>query len=90
MNNTSSPVRWAIDLSLLLNAVLGTDRFPVNVPELAREYSAQRYPDDPISLVRGDALPNFDGALFRAPAGKKGWDIFSTAASHRRGASTIR
>jgi uncharacterized protein DUF955 len=76
MTDAPSPVRWAIDLSLVLNAVLGADRFPVNVPELAREYSAQRYPDDPISLVRGDALPGFDGALFRAPAGKKGWGIF--------------
>jgi hypothetical protein len=73
---TPSPQRWANDLSLLLNTVLGKDRFPVNVPELAQEYSAQRYPDDPISLVRSEVLPGFDGALYRAPAGKKGWGIF--------------
>ena len=76
MTAAPSPVRWAIDLSLLLNTVLGKDRFPVDVPELAREYSAKRYPDDPISLVRGEVLPGFDGALYRAPAGKKGWGIF--------------
>jgi hypothetical protein len=76
MTADPSPQRWAIDLSLLLNTVLGKDRFPVNVSELAREYSAQRYPDDPISLVRGEVLPGFDGALHRAPAGKKGWGIF--------------
>jgi hypothetical protein len=76
MTAAQSPVRWAIDLSLLLNTVLGKDRFPVDVPELAREYSAKRYPDDPISLVRGEVLPGFDGALYRAPAGKKGWGIF--------------
>src|SRR5216684_77112 len=76
MTAAPSPVRWAIDLSLLLNTVLGADRFPVDVPELAKEYSAKRYPDDPISLIRGEALPGFDGALYRAPAGKKGWGIF--------------
>ena len=71
-----SPVRWAIDLSLLLNTVLGLDRFPVDVPLVAKEYSLQRYPEDPISVVIGDNLPGFDGALYRAPAGKKGWGIF--------------
>jgi hypothetical protein len=76
MTADPSPQRWAIDLSLLLNTVLGRDRFPVNVPELAQEYSAQRYPDDPVALVRGEVLPGFDGALYRAPAGKKGWGIF--------------
>jgi IrrE N-terminal-like domain len=76
MTAARSPQRWAIDLSLLLNTVLGKDRFPVNVPELAQEYSRQRYPDDPISLVRGEVLPGFDGALYRAPVGKKGWGIF--------------
>lgn len=76
MTTTPSPVRWAIDLSVLLNTVLGTDRFPVDVPAVAKEYSAQRYPDDPISLVIGRDLPTFDGALYRAPPGKKGWGIF--------------
>ncbi len=71
-----SPKRWANELTLLLNAVLGADRFPVDVAEVAREYSRQRYPDEPIAVVRGDTLPGFDGALFRAPAGKKGWGIF--------------
>lgn len=75
MSGTPSPVRWAIDLSVLLNAVLGTDRFPVDVSKIAKEYSLQRYPDDPVSLVAGDRLPGFDGALYRAPAGKKGWGI---------------
>jgi len=75
-----SPERWAIDISRLLNAVFGADRFPVDVPSVAREFSAQRYPDDPITLVKGDSLPGFDGALFRAPVGKKGWGIFYNSA----------
>jgi IrrE N-terminal-like domain len=71
-----SPTRWANELSVLLTTVLGSNRFPVNVPEVAREFSKHRYPDDPIAVVKGDRLPNFDGALFPAPTGKKGWGIF--------------
>lgn len=74
------PERCANELTLLLNAALGPDRFPVNVPYIAKEYTAQRFPDDPISLVKGDNLPNFDGALIRAPVGKKGWGIFYNSA----------
>ena len=77
MSAAIHPQRWADDLTLLLNAVLGENRFPVNVPEVAREFSLKRSPDDPITLVRGDVLPGFDGALTpRAPTGKKGWGIF--------------
>jgi hypothetical protein len=76
VSNGPSPVRWAIDLSVLLNTVLGIDRFPVDVPTIAKDFTLQRYPNDPISLVRGDRLPDFEGALYRAPAGKNGWGIF--------------
>jgi hypothetical protein len=76
MNGSPSPERWAIDISVLLNTVFGNDRFPVDVPVIAKEYSAQRYPSDPVSLVVGQSLPGFDGALYCAPSGKKGWGIF--------------
>jgi Zn-dependent peptidase ImmA (M78 family) len=72
---TFSPERWAIDISVLLNAAFGPDHFPIKVPSLAQQYSAQKFPDDPISLVAGENLRNFDGALFHAPAHKKGWGI---------------
>lgn len=72
---TLSPERCANEISILLNAYKGPDRFPVDVIEIAKLYSAQRFPDDPISLVVGDNLPNFDGALYRAPEGQKGWGI---------------
>lgn len=85
MSGVPSPVRWAIDLSVLLNTVMGADRFPVDVSGLALEYSKQRYPDDPISLIRGDVLPDFDGALYRAPTGKKGWGIFYNHALSSKG-----
>lgn len=72
-----SPHRWANSLTTMLNALDGSalDRFPVNVSQLAREYSNQRYPDDPIRLVKGASIPGFDGALYHSPSAKKGWGI---------------
>lgn len=85
MSDGPSPIRWAIDISRLLNAVMGTERFPVDIRELAAEYSSKRYPDDPITVIRGDSLRGFDGALYRAPAGKKGWGIFYNNALASKG-----
>ena len=75
MTAVVTPQRWASDITRLLNAVLGQDRFPIDIPVVAKEFTAQRFPDDPLISVAGDNLPNFDGALFRAPAGRKGWGI---------------
>lgn len=77
MTDNFSPQRWANTLTQLLNSVHGgaAERFPVKVPDLAKEYSRQRFPDDPVSLVQGDSLPGLDGALYKAPLGKKGWGI---------------
>lgn len=75
MTKRLSPQRWANDLTQLLNTVLGADRFPVDVPDVAREFSHQRFPHDPITLVKGDALPGFEGALYRALDDGKGWGI---------------
>lgn len=71
-----SPVRWATDISSILNTVRGVDHFPVSVQEVAIELSKNWFPDDPLSLVQGAHLPGFDGALFPAPLGEKGWGIF--------------
>jgi hypothetical protein len=75
MTAVFTPERWAFEITRLLNAVFGVDRFPIDIPMVAREYTAQRFPDDPIISIAGDDLPNFDGALFRAPTGRKGWGI---------------
>lgn len=80
-----SPERWAIDISILLNAAFGPDHFPVKVPALAKEYSAQKFPDDSITLVAGESLRNFDGALYRAPTNKKGWGIIYNSAIRSAG-----
>jgi len=83
--NEPSPQRWAIDLSLLLNAVKGADRFPVDIAELALEYSKTRFPEDPILRVIGDDLPGFDGALMKARGAKPGWGIFYNNAFKSKG-----
>jgi hypothetical protein len=75
MSMAFTPERWAFEITHLLNAVFGADRFPIDIPMVAREYSKQRFPDDPIVSVKGDNLPKFDGALFRLPTGRKGWGI---------------
>ncbi|MBF0144466.1 MAG: ImmA/IrrE family metallo-endopeptidase [Magnetococcales bacterium] len=75
MSEPKTPQAWANQISTLLNTVLGTDRFPVDVPEVAKEISRQRFADDPITMVKGADLPGFEGALHPAPPGKKGWGI---------------
>lgn len=87
MTESLSPQRWANTLTTLLNSAYGgsPDRFPVKVEQLAKDYSLQRFPDDPVTLVRGDNLPKFDGALYRAPAHGKGWGIIYNNAMRSRG-----
>jgi|TARA_A100000171_G_scaffold33490_1_gene31903 hypothetical protein len=73
--DTPRPKRCANEISVILRTVFGTDRFPVNVREVAREISAQKFPDDPLTMIRGSDLPGFEGALMPASSGKKGWGI---------------
>ena len=69
-----TPRAWAARLTLLLNQVMVADRFPVRVADVAREFSRQVYPQDPIIDVMGGDLPGFEGALVRVPE-RKGWGI---------------
>ena len=57
---TQSPKAWATDISVVLNAVLGPDRFPIPVTDVALELSRKWFNDDPLSVVQGAALPGFD------------------------------
>jgi hypothetical protein len=53
----------ANDISDLLNQVLGPDRFPVNVEEVVREFTRQKFPDSPVTKIVGDTLPGLEGML---------------------------
>lgn len=59
-----SAIAEANRLSMLLNRSLGTERFPVNVEKLAKDYAAQFGHEDAIKNVVGDNLPGFEGALY--------------------------
>lgn len=69
-----SPKATARDLSMMLNTVFGEERFPVNIEELAIEYSRQRFPDSPITKITPGDLPGFDDALAPNSARSK-WQI---------------
>lgn len=70
------PRAWANQLTRMLNVLsAGPGRFPVRVAELAREYSAQVFPDNPIREVQGASLLGFEGALLRIPGRRGGWGI---------------
>lgn len=71
----TTPEAWAIKVTRVLDAVLGAERFPVRIADVAREYSIKCYPDDPIERIHGESLSGFDGALLRMPGNKRGWTL---------------
>ncbi len=85
MSKALSPERWAFKITNILNAVLGPEHFPINVQEVAKEVSAQLFQDEPITKIEGITIPGFEGALFKDPAGKKGWAIFYNDGFKSRG-----
>jgi len=68
------PIAEANNVSLLLNHVLGAERFPVDVKELALEYSRERFPSEPISSIKALVAPGFEGMLVKHPSQSK-WKI---------------
>ncbi len=72
MQGGKSPKSEANRLTQLLRAVLGDDRFPVDVAGLAREVS--RNNDDPITTIKGFDIDGFEGML-RANRHKPAWQI---------------
>jgi hypothetical protein len=79
------PQHWANDLTTILNAAFGPSRFPVKVIDLAKDYSLQLYPDDPITLIVGKPLAGFEGAIAPAKSPKNGWGIFYNSAIQSEG-----
>lgn len=72
----TTPQKWAYQLTHILNAyATDQERFPVNVKAIAKEFSHHRFPNDPITKIKGASLPRFDGGLFKAPDGRNEWGI---------------
>jgi hypothetical protein len=79
-----APKAMANRLSHLLTQVLGPERFPVAVAELAVEYSRQCFPGEPIDRVQGEDLEGFEGMLTRHPSGTK-WLLLYNSGSASEG-----
>jgi Zn-dependent peptidase ImmA (M78 family) len=73
-----SPKKAANDLSVVLRAALGEDRFPVDVEALAFEVSKNF--NDPITKIKGVEIDGFEGML-RANRKKPSWQILYTTAT---------
>jgi len=81
-----TPQKWAFQITHILNAYANEhERFPVDVKAIAKDYSHHKYPDDPITKIKGASLPRFDGGLFKAPVGKKGWGIIYNSSMKSKG-----
>jgi len=87
MTDAKKPMAEANRISSMLNTVLGADRFPVKVDELALEYSRQCFADSPIDTVRGEDLDGFDGLL---KANKARADALFAPGDHGRHAAADR
>jgi Zn-dependent peptidase ImmA (M78 family) len=90
MTDVKKPMAEANRISSMLNAVLGVERFPVKVDEVALEYSRQCFSDSPIDKVQGEYLDSFDG-LLKANKARSKWLILynSTTPSEGRKRFTI-
>lgn len=84
MTDAKKPMAEANRISSMLNTVLGADRFPVKVDELALEYSRQCFSDSPIDKVQGEDLDGFDG-LLKANKSRSKWLVLYNSATPSEG-----
>jgi Zn-dependent peptidase ImmA (M78 family) len=88
MKEKKRPARAANQISSMLNEVLGPDRFPVDVVQLAQEYSKVTSAD-PIVQVVGEAFDDFDGMLKASSDQSKWMIIYNTNCTEGRQRFTI-
>ncbi|MEX3787341.1 ImmA/IrrE family metallo-endopeptidase [Paraburkholderia sp. BR14374] len=79
MTAVKKPKAAANQISSMLNAVLGVDRFPVKVDELTLEYSRQCFADSPIDKVVGEDMDDFEGMLAANKARSKWLIVYNSA-----------
>lgn len=85
-----SPKKWANHLSKMLShyhtAHPDTNRFPINIIEIATEYSKSVFPNEPITLVEGACFSKaFEGALLPNPQKNGEWGIFYNQSIQSKG-----
>jgi hypothetical protein len=74
-----SPQVQANNISKMLTGVLGAERFPVDVEQLALEYSRMRFPQSYVASVEKMDLPGAEGSLTSNADGSR-WTIGYSAA----------
>lgn len=88
-----TPKAWAGRFTHILNASSAnssTTRFPVDVGALARDYTQQVFPDEPITVVQGEKLGRFEGSLRLVRPGGSEWGIlYNTGVSPGRARFTL-
>lgn len=84
MTEGKKPMAEANRISTMLSMVLGAERFPVKVDELAIEYSRQCFADSPIDKIQGEDLDGFDG-LLKANKARSKWLILYNSATPSEG-----
>ncbi len=78
MTLPTAPRAWAVLLTRMLrHMVPEASRFPVNVRQLALDYTQQVFPKDPIFEAQGIEMEGCDGALLPIPV--RGWGILYNA-----------
>ncbi len=80
MTLQKKPKAEANRISQMLTQVLGEERFPVQVDELALEYSRQCFAHSPIDKVVGEELDSLDG-LLKANKARSKWLILYNSAT---------
>ena len=79
MSTPQQPMAAANWLSVLLHQVLGAERFPVQVDQLALEYSRQCFGDSPVDKVHGEDLAGLEGMLAANKARSKWLIVYNSA-----------
>ena len=81
MSKHKKPMAEANHVSSMLNLVLGIDRFPVKVNEVALEYSRHCFADSPVDKVQGEDLDGFEGMLAANKARSKWLIVYNSSIS---------
>lgn len=79
------PKKWALKLTRVLDEVMGVERFPVDVEQLALGYSKETCPDDPIVRIKELDTKSCEGALYPAQDESIGWEIGYSQNNHSEG-----
>ena len=89
MSLPSTPEGWAIHLSRLVRAVHqahGSPRFPIDVASIAKEFSRNVFPKNPITKIEGTALSSrFEGMLLPHPDKNGEWGIVYNSGIRSKG-----